>query len=214
MRTLDQPAARRQGADGDGVHAQELQSQATADDIHDRVQRAELVKMDLVRRRAVYPGFGLGNTREDPDALVLDLRRQAALGNHPPNFLQISFVSVMALPRVSRVRCMDRDLGPVQFLFFVRFRLDAAMFNGKRAQRLLDRRGVDAELEERAENHVAAGAADALEVEDLHTFSPSRLISAAVTPAPNPLSMFTTAIPGTQLLSIARRAVTPCRFVP
>jgi hypothetical protein len=49
---------------------QSLQGDGTADDIDDGIQGADLVKMNLVRRRVVDASFGLGQTTEHRHAPV------------------------------------------------------------------------------------------------------------------------------------------------
>ena len=67
-----------------------------------------------------------------------------------------------------------------------------------------------------AEQHVAADARETIEINRFHIHSPQRrwLILLASTPAPKPLSMLTTLTPAAQLLSIAKRAVTPWNAAP
>ena len=73
---------------------------------------------------------------------------------------------------------------------------------------------IHAEPDQRAEDHVAARAPHAVEAQDLHDGSPTRLIIAPQTPAPNPLSTFTTETPGAHEFSIASSAVSPPKFMP
>ena len=65
-------------------------------------------------------------------------------------------------------------------------------------------------VEQRAEQHVARDAADAVDVEGPHR----RAILAAIVPAPKPSSMFTTATPAAHEVSIASSAVTPPNAAP
>ena len=83
----------------------------------------------------------------------------------------------------------------------------------------------DAGVEQGAEQHVAAGAGDAVEVGDGHP-QPSggdaastaariwRTIACAISAAPKPLSMFTTDTPAAHELSIASSAAAPPRLAP
>src|SRR5206468_8685920 len=73
-----------------------------------------------------------------------------------------------------------------------------------------------AEGAERAEQHVAADTRGGVEPPDAHGHSGAarRATRAANTPAPNPLSMFTTVTPGAQELSIASRAARPPNDAP
>ena len=73
-----------------------------------------------------------------------------------------------------------------------------------------------ARRQEGTEQHVAADARETIEINRFHIHSPQRrwLILLASTPAPKPLSMLTTLTPAAQLLSIAKRAVTPWNAAP
>ena len=91
----------------------------------------------------------------------------------------------------------------------------------KRSEREGGERGLEfierhTEFDQRAEHHVAAGPADALEVQVAHAdvSSQVRLMIAAAMPAPNPLSMLTTLTPAAQEFSMASNAAMPPRFTP
>ena len=75
---------------------------------------------------------------------------------------------------------------------------------------------IDAQVEHRPDEHIAADAAKNVEVDSFHFSSPAAraLIWLAAKPAPNPLLMFTTVRPLLQLFSIASRAVNPPRCAP
>ena len=86
----------------------------------------------------------------------------------------------------------------------------------------LDRQALDAEpaqvdrrarVEQRAEQHVAGDAADAVDVED-PAHAARLAIRAAIVPAPNPSSMFTTATPAAHEVIIASSALTPPNVAP
>ena len=74
----------------------------------------------------------------------------------------------------------------------------------------------DAEIEQRAEHHVAGGAAGAVdvEVEAPHARTASRAIRTAAMAAPTPLSMLTTVMPGEHELAIAASATSPSIETP
>ena len=61
---LDEPVPRRHRRGDDAVDAQQVPADGRADDIGDRIDRADLVKMDLLDRRAVDFGLGLGRAGE------------------------------------------------------------------------------------------------------------------------------------------------------
>ena len=75
-----------------------------------------------------------------------------------------------------------------------------------------DRSTVAPGVEQRAEQHVPGDPADAVHVQD--HFADCLAILAAIVPAPNPSSMFTTATPAAQLVIIASSALTPPNVAP
>ena len=66
MRALDEAAAQRQCGYVHAFGAEQVQADDGAGHVHDRVHRADLVEVDLLDPRAVHPGLGLGQAREDP----------------------------------------------------------------------------------------------------------------------------------------------------
>ena len=201
------PAGKR--ADRYGIHSEPVQPGAAADDVDDGIQGADLVDVDLVGRCAMHSGLGLRDAFEDSEAGGLDRRGQCGALDHAADIGQASPVVMVGLG------CMDRDLGAGEVVRRDAAGLDAEALDLELRDILLEFARVDAESGERPEDHIAAGSADAFEVQDFHAGgSPTRLMRAAVTPAPNPLSMLTTEMPGTQVLSMARRAAMPCRLAP
>ena len=95
-------------------------------------------------------------------------------------------------------------------------RRDAESLDPQAREAALDRPGVRAHVEQGAEQHVAGRAADAIEVEQPAHAPPwaERAIRAAMVPAPNPSSMFTTATPAAHEQSMARSALTPPNAAP
>ena len=75
---------------------------------------------------------------------------------------------------------------------------------------------VRAGVEQRAEQHVAGHAGDAVDVEEPGHRAPpaARAIRAAIVPAPKPSSMFTTATPAAHEVSIESSADTPPNDAP
>ena len=69
-------------------------------------------------------------------------------------------------------------------------------------------------MDERGDQHVARDARETVQEQD-HVGPALRFtMRAASAAAPNPLSMFTTPIPGAQALSIVRSAATPPKLAP
>ena len=76
---LDPAAARRDRAGLEAIDAQQVEPDRRADDVDDRVDRADFVKMDLGQVDAVDPRLGLAQLEEDPLGQVFLPGRQDAL---------------------------------------------------------------------------------------------------------------------------------------
>ena len=76
--------------------------------------------------------------------------------------------------------------------------------------------GAGPGVDQRAQQHVAGGAGDAVDVGDARHDAPAarRAMRAAIVPAPKPSSMFTQATPAAHDESIASSAVTPSSDAP
>lgn len=87
-----------------------------------------------------------------------------------------------------------------------------------RIERIPDDVHRNAEVDQRAEHHVAGGPARAVDVQmpppHAHARTASRAILTAAIAAPTPLSMFTTVIPGAHALSIEASATSPSIDTP
>ena len=68
---LDRAPAGRHRRGHDAIHAQQVPAHGRADDVGNRVGRADLVKMNFFDRRAVDFGLGLGQPGEDASGEVL-----------------------------------------------------------------------------------------------------------------------------------------------
>src|SRR4029450_112167 len=90
--------------------------------------------------------------------------------------------------------------------------LDAAAQNGGHRVGKLVARGAG--IEQGGQEHVARGAADDVDVEDVHRGDDCRAIIAAIVPAPTPSSTFTQATPGAHDVSIDRSAPRPPSEAP
>ena len=74
--------------------------------------------------------------------------------------------------------------------------------------------GIHAQIQQRADEHVAADAAENVEVKCFHDCEANPLIWLAAKPAPKPLSMFTTVRPLAQLFNMPSRAAMPPKLAP
>ena len=101
---------------------------------------------------------------------------------------------------------------------------EPAATRANRIERLADRVDGDAEIDQRAEHHVAGGAARAVEMEVQSSQvrmkrhdalrTASRAMRTAATAAPTPLSMFTIEIPGAQPARSEPSATRPSTDTP
>lgn len=73
---------------------------------------------------------------------------------------------------------------------------------------------LNAQIQARANEHVAADARKNIQIKCVHSFSESRLICVAAKAAPNPLSIFTTVTPDPQLFNIPNSAASPPKLAP
>ena len=94
--------------------------------------------------------------------------------------------------------------------------LQVEAFDPQRAHVLGHALGAGARVDQGRQQHVAGGAADAVDVGDPRHEAPAarRAMRAAIVPAPKPSSMFTQATPAAHEESIASSAVTPPNDAP
>ena len=86
-------------------------------------------------------------------------------------------------------------------------------------QLMLELMRIDAQVQQRGHEHIAADAAENIEVKRLHRsreiyLSVNALICAAAYPAPKPLSIFTTVTPLPQLFNMPSNAARPPKLAP
>ena len=182
---------------------------ATPHDLADRVDRADLVEVHLLGRDAVDAALG----EREPLERLLRARRRARSGrsggvdllaDRRPVPMRLARRAAHASRVVAEIPCRSR---------LADARCAARRRPGPRAS---SHRVVRARVEQRAQQHVARDAADAVDVEDAGVTAPpaARAIRAAIVPAPKPSSMFTTATPAAHEVSIASSALTPPKVAP
>ena len=76
MSDLNRTAARRDGRSVNGFHAQPVQTCNSADDVCNRVRRADFVKVNLFDFAPVRSRFRLSNEFKNADDFRFDLVRQ------------------------------------------------------------------------------------------------------------------------------------------
>ena len=160
--------------------------------------RAELVKVDVIRRNAVYATLRLGEACERGQRLLADRLREVCALDELANLAVPTMRVAGWSPHVDVQRpdpvaldARDDDLHA-----FEPERL------GNRAKPL----DIRARVEQRGEEHVARQTAHTVQVRSAAHSRP-RAIRAAIVPAPSPSSIPTTARPAAQEESIAFNAV-------
>ena len=149
----------RGGEDQRGAHRVE-QPRGSAH-IGDRVDRAGLVKMDLLERNAVHLGLGLAEPAEDLERPVLHGAREAAARDERHDLLEVSLVLVG-----SGEDDVDLRGGETRGVDPPAPQLETAA--RERRERGGERRVVGPEIDESAEDHVPAGPRECIEIERFH----------------------------------------------
>ena len=152
MRGLDEAAPDRQRRADDLVDLQRLERERDADDLADRVDGADLVEVDVLGRDAVDAPLG------DREALERVLRALLGAGRELRGVDLVADRRPVAVRLPGRaVHVHGRRVDPVAIGLP---ELDAQPVDAEVGQ--LDRR---ARVDQRAEQHVARDAADAVDVE-------------------------------------------------
>ena len=183
--------------------AEHLEADGRADDVDDRVHCAHLVEMDLFGGVPVHPAFGLREPPENPFRRLLYGIGEGGAADHLQDLLQAPVMLVMGVVEDhTDVRCLDvsGDL-PAD--------LDSVAAHAEGGEILPEPLRVRPCADERPERHVAADTRETVEIGDFHRFT-----RCAKYPAPKPLSMFMTATPAAQELSIASSAASPPKLAP
>ena len=132
---------------------------ADADDVGDAVEGTDLVEVDALERHAVDRRLGLGELAEDAPRQFALLRRQRRLGE---DRLDVGQEAVVLL-----VGGLDGRLGRGEAAAVHPLDLELDR-QAERVERSADRVGGHAGVDDGAQDHVAADAAEAVEVCDLH----------------------------------------------
>jgi hypothetical protein len=158
------------------VRSQPLEAEDRADDVDDRVERAHLVQVDLLDRRGVDRGLGLGETMEQALRALLSPGRQRGSIDRPFDLGERMMVPVIVPVRgrivmVMRVRGgllrVDAELRCGHAGTEHTFARHVSAINREAAERpsqLVDRQS---EVEQRADRHIARGAGEAVQIQRL-----------------------------------------------
>jgi hypothetical protein len=141
----------------DRVDAEQVEADARAADVHDGVHRAHVVEVHALRGGAVHPGLRLGQALEDARGHVPHRRGQAA-----------SLENVEDLPEAPMDRLVVAErhvhLGGAKARLDDLAALEPVAGHAQPGQLARERLEWRARVHQRAQDHVARGAARAIEV--------------------------------------------------
>jgi hypothetical protein len=171
----DRSAADRKGRTGDLLDLELIEQDTDARDVENGVDLADLVKMNLGERDSVHARLRFTQARVDRrGSRLLLLCEAAALDRleHVGEFTlrarlvrvrAIVSVVVVVFARDLEIEERRRDTTLVDATL-----LDAPALHGDRAQRALECGALAARVQQRADQHVSAGATDHFDVRDVH----------------------------------------------
>ncbi len=107
-----------QGGDENFFHAEELETDADADDVGDGIQRTDFVKLHVFRRLAMDSALRDRDTLEDGERMLFDEVRKLAVLDQFPNLAVAATVRVVAM-----VVMMVFHLGAVTVIVLVAMRM-------------------------------------------------------------------------------------------
>jgi hypothetical protein len=170
--------------------AEQFERNARAHNIHDGIHRADLVKMNFPRRPAMDFPLGFRDALKHGDGFFLPPRRQCAVPDEFFDFLKcpallvmmflgvfVAVVSMMMFVGVGQMN-LNFHAGDAGFLLARDVQMIAAEL--QLLQLALQPVRIRAEVNQRADEHVAADAAENVEVKGFHFLWP-RLVSARLT---------------------------------
>ena len=163
MRDLDPARARRDGGNHKPFGAEQVPADSRADNVRNRIDRADFVEVDFFDGRAVDLGLGLGQSPEDGQGGRLLLRRKPALVD---NCLDVVQMPMFCSGSCSTVICVARKP-----CFFTSCPTSLTLGNPSEATAAL-RASSGTPASTTHEGHVAADTAGAIEVGNSHENGP------------------------------------------
>src|SRR5262249_49248267 len=143
-----------------GSRPNELQRDHAPGDVDDRIHGADVVKVDLVRRRPVDASFGFREPREDPSRLVLDgVAEHAGLQDGDDVAERAMTMMSVVVDRDVHLRRPERALADLANEELPAGQRKLAQLGAKRVDRYT---GVD----QGGHDHVAGCAARTVEIDD------------------------------------------------
>ena len=160
---VDGAPADRQGRHVHRLDAEQAEPGHGAGDVDDRVQCADVVEVDGLHGGAVGAGLGLGQAAEDPGGVAPHAGRETAPVEEPEDTAERA-VRAGWRPRVD----LDIGLGGPESAPPDLVRRERPAGEAELRELRAERVEGHPRVEKRAEDHVARGAARAVEVDRLH----------------------------------------------
>ena len=217
--------------------ADHFQRDTRANDVHNRIHRADFVKMNLPRRTTVDFSFRVGDALKNRDGLFFHPWGQLATTDELFDFgkcpvlivmmvtmrvvvfmtlmmMLMAMIMVMSMMVVMGAGQVDIQFHSLDTRLLLAGNMQMPAVEFQLLQFAFQFMGIDTEVQQCANEHVATDAAENVEVKCFHDVEAKTLIWLAANPAPNPLSMFTTVNPLAQLFNMPNRAATPPKLAP
>ena len=157
----DRAPSGRNPAGDDLIGPQHVKADRGADDIDNRVDRADFVKMDPVDRRSVHAGLGLRDGAENPPCQVF-------LGLCDPLRPVDDFMNVRQVAMGVLRRMLDAHVGRSKSAFDDRLSAELDPWQAERIDGFSNDGGIDAGVDQRGQRHVSADSSRAVEIGDAH----------------------------------------------
>ena len=174
MGALDRACPFNRDGGGDVGKAKVMEADGSGDNIHDRVDRTHLVKMDFVHQFSVKAGLGFGDTVKDLEGGVFDggsevgvFEKGTDLSPRATVFVLMGvIVGVRVVMGIVFVRSFDKKAGAGQAAPERTLRFQDDFFREVKAlDGVLKERERDTEVEQGGRKHVPADAGGAIEME-------------------------------------------------
>ena len=160
---LDPAAARRHRARLEPIDSEQIEADRRTHDVDDRIDGADLVKVNLGQVDPVHARLGLAQLHEDPLGQVFLARREDALVD---DRLDMVPVAMGVLVRRDDLRIGRPESAPAHGLERELARQAQARHG------LLDGPAIDAGIDQGRQGHVAGNAAETIEIADSHALTP------------------------------------------
>ena len=207
MSALDKSAAHRQCGHYDAFEPEALHAREHANHVNNRIHTADFVQMNRVDRLAVDACFYFANPGKHSQRALLHLFGYAGFFHDRSDVTQVALGGVVMGVHV--------DLGGAEAVFGNLGNVQVEVGQVEFGQLRFKGGGRQAGVDECAEQHVAAGSTDAVEIGDFHEREAVGFkMRWAAKAAPKPLSMFTTVRPEAQELSMPSKAARPSNAAP